>query len=116
MELEQIIRQIYRIPITKADNVAVKIDGHDYEVVNLGSHGIGIRMPPPGVFQVNNEEHLVTLLLDGEVLHLRGKIIHLTKHGIDFLCGVKFTDLDEETQKKLLACVYRIRARLFTKE
>jgi c-di-GMP-binding flagellar brake protein YcgR len=116
MELEQIIRQIYRIPIKKDDKIAVTINGADHEVVNLGSHGIGIRLPPPGHFAVDNQEHEIKLLLNGELLKLRGKVVHVTKHGTDYLCGIKFTELDEATQNKLLACVYRIRARLFTKE
>jgi c-di-GMP-binding flagellar brake protein YcgR len=116
MELEQIIRQIYRIPIKKEDKIAVTINGAEYEVVNLGSHGIGIRLPPPGHFEVNNQDHDIKLLLDGELLKLKGKIVHITKHEIDYLCGIKFADLDEATQNKLLATVFRIRARLFTKE
>jgi c-di-GMP-binding flagellar brake protein YcgR len=116
MELEQIIRQIYRIPIKKEDGIAVTINGDDYEVVNLGSHGIGIRLSPPGHFEVSNQDHDVRLLLDGELLRLKGKIVHVTRHGADYLCGIKFSGLDELTQNKLLGCVYRIRARLFTKE
>jgi c-di-GMP-binding flagellar brake protein YcgR len=116
MELEQIIRQIYRIPIQKEDGIAVTINGDDYEVVNLGSHGIGIRLLLPQHFEVNSQDHDIKLLLDGELLQLKGKIVHVTKHGPDYLCGIKFSGLDEATQNKLLACVYRIRARLFTKE
>jgi c-di-GMP-binding flagellar brake protein YcgR len=117
MELEQIIRQIYRIPITDTDKVSVLVNGQKHEVVNLGSHGVGILLSSPSSFRVNNESHTIDLLLDGEHLQSEGEIVHITQHGSDnYLCGIKLVNMDEKKQEKLLACVFRIRARLFTKE
>jgi c-di-GMP-binding flagellar brake protein YcgR len=117
MELEQIIRQIYRIPITESDEISVTINGKKHEVVNLGSHGIGVRVANPVTFEVDNQKHDIELWLVRDRLRLKGKIVHVTSHGPDhYLCGIIFSDLDETSQEKLLACLYHIRAGLFGKE
>lgn len=116
MELEQIIRQIYRIPITETDDVSVKINGEKHEVVNLGSHGIGVLLKQADSLDVNNQTHDVDLRLNGERLLLKGKIVHVTPYSADhYLCGMKLINLDDASQEKLLACVYRIRANLFNR-
>jgi hypothetical protein len=116
MELEQVIRQIYRVPVEKGDNVAVTVDGGKYEVVNMGSHGIGIHLPDPPPFTVDSRLHEISLRIEGEVLRLSGKIVHVTRYGADSnLCGIKLVDMNEESQRRLVGCVYRLRANLFTK-
>lgn len=117
MELEQVIRHIYRVPVEQGDNVGVTVDGQRYEVVNLGSNGIGIRLPNPVPFTVDGQVHEIGLQIAGELLRLSGKIVHVTPYGSDsYLCGIKLTDMNEESQRRLLDCVYRIRASLFTKD
>ncbi|MDA8165391.1 MAG: PilZ domain-containing protein [Desulfobacteraceae bacterium] len=114
MELEQVIRQIYRVPVEKEDKVTVAIDGNNYDVVNLGSHGIGIRLPNPPSFSVDARNHEIRLGIGGKILLLTGKIVHVTPYGADsHLCGIKLVDMGKETEQLLLDCVYRLRAKLF---
>jgi c-di-GMP-binding flagellar brake protein YcgR len=116
MELEQIIREIYRVPITKNDNISAQINGENFEVVNLGSHGVGIRTPR-GSFSVDDDVREIKLMLKGEILRFSGKVVHVTSYKADtYLCGIRLIDMDEVSQQKLLDCVYRIRANLFTKQ
>lgn len=116
MELEQVIRQIYRVPIANNDEVNVSVDGSEYEVVNLGSQGIGIRLSEPVPFRVDGRNHEIDLRIEGNLLHLSGEIVHVTPYDADnYLCGIKLIDMDEESHRRLLGCVYRIRADLFTK-
>lgn len=116
MELEQIIREIYRVPINQNDNISVQMDGKNYDVVNLGSHGIGIRIPQ-GAFSVDDTIPDIKLMLKGEILRFKGKVVHVSTYKADtYLCGVRLVDMDEVSKQKLLDCVYRIRANLFTKQ
>jgi c-di-GMP-binding flagellar brake protein YcgR len=116
MELEQVIRQIYRVPVKKSDRVNITVDGSEYEIVNLGSHGIGIRLPNPAPFKVSDHVHKIGLKIEGDYIRLSGKIVHVTPYETDHcLCGIQLIDMDEKSQQRLLDYVYRIRANLFTK-
>ncbi|MDF1615050.1 PilZ domain-containing protein [Desulfurivibrio dismutans] len=116
MDQEQVTRHSFRLPVAGLDDVAVKVNGRQQEIFNLSNHGIGIRFRPPESFEPAGPPLAVELKLGDANLRATGKVVHISREGNDYLCGIDLMDLDEAGQQILLAYVARLRAQLFKGE
>ncbi|ADH85537.1 PilZ domain-containing protein [Desulfurivibrio alkaliphilus] len=113
MNQEQVTRHSFRLPVSGLDEVTVKINGREREIFNLSNHGIGVRFRPPEAFDPEGPPLAVELKLGDVDLRLTGKVVHISREGNDYLCGIDLVDLDETSRQHLLAHVARLRAQLF---
>lgn len=113
MDLEQIIRHDFRVPVSDADDISIKVDGREYEMINLSNKGIGIRFNPLTLFKVGDVVRDIELMIAGQRLLFEGKVVHVSRLGQDYLGGIDLLDMDEKSAGILLACVNGIRTRLF---
>ncbi|MEW6426882.1 MAG: PilZ domain-containing protein [Thermodesulfobacteriota bacterium] len=108
--LEEVQRRSYRVPLAGSE-ARVDIGGALFEVVNIGSRGIGIAVPREDSFAGGQQLEL-TLELEGKRLVLRGRVVHLTRETEDcFLCGIRL-DLSREEEKELRQIVQQGRSAL----
>ncbi len=119
MEHEQIIRHSYRIPASELDDISVRVNGREQEIISLSNHGIGIRCrPPEESFEVGALPLDIELRLGDKLLCFTGNVAHITHQddSDDYLCGIDLVDMDEASREALLAYVARIRAAIFKSE
>jgi hypothetical protein len=114
MEMQEIIRQYFRIAVKDTDSITIKVDGQDYDVVDIGDRGIGIRLSPEDIFLAVEDELKIELNIDGIVHNLQGKVVHISPNEPEeFLCGIEFIKIDQETRQKLMDYLQDSRSEIF---
>ena len=55
MDLQEIMRKYFRVSVKGDGDISIKINEAKYEVIDVGDHGIGIKLTPEEViaFPVN---------------------------------------------------------------
>ncbi len=115
MSLDDIIRKSYRLPLEGSDVVKAEINQNKYPIVDLGNKGIGIRLFEPDEFSVGDNLDSITLTLDKKKFSLQGVVVHISPDISDhYLCGVEFTNLDEEGEKNYRKFIQKHRSDLFS--
>ena len=46
LKLKEIVRKYFRLPVSNPDEVKVKINDQQYDIIDILSEGIGIHSPP----------------------------------------------------------------------
>ena len=106
--LEKRIRQTFRVPIDESDNVKVIIDNIDYEVMDLASMGIGIKITKLDKFQVGDVINPLRVIINDRTFRLEGEIVHITPDSPDTsLCGIKFHNMTAEIREMLLDYLHK---------
>lgn len=101
--LEKKIRQTFRVPIDETDNVKVIIDNIDYEVIDIASTGIGIKITKLDKFNIGQVLTPLRVIINDQTFRLEGEIIHITPTGQDIsLCGIKFRNMTDKIRDTLL--------------
>ena len=114
MEIQEVIRQYFRITVKETDSITIKVDGQKYDVVDVGERGIGIRLSPEDIFLAVEDVLEIELNLDGTVNNLQGKVVHISPDGPeDFLCGIEFIKIDQKSNKHLLDYLQNSRTKIF---
>lgn len=114
MEIQEVIRQYFRITVKETDSITIKVDGQKYDVVDVGERGIGIRLSPEDIFLAVEDVLEIELNLDGTVNNLQGKVVHISPDGPeDFLCGIEFIKIDQKIKKHLLDYLQNSRTKIF---
>ncbi|MFH7319517.1 PilZ domain-containing protein [Desulfurivibrio sp. D14AmB] len=116
MDLAQIVRHDFRVPVSSSDGIKLKVNGKEHEVINLSNHGVGFRFSALAQFKTGSVVQEIELTLGGQQLRLEGKVIHVSRLEEDYLCGLDLLKLTEASRKSLENSVGRIRARLFKEE
>ncbi|MDH5299499.1 MAG: PilZ domain-containing protein [Desulfobulbaceae bacterium] len=117
MDLEQITRDIFRIPVLESHDVTVQIDSRSFTVVNLGSKGLGIILTGENLFAADNKLHAITLVLGGKQFNLEGRVVHVSPHDSgNYLCGIELVDMDVDSSKAIDDYIRQNRSTLFAKE
>ena len=112
-EMETITRKSFRGEVSESDAAEAQINGVGYQVVDIGSRGIGIALPHPESLSVD-ETYTVNLLLHGKSFSLEGKVKHISPSASDqYLCGIELLNVDDEVEQRLLTFLNRKRAQLF---
>ncbi|HET97453.1 MAG TPA: PilZ domain-containing protein [Desulfurivibrio alkaliphilus] len=112
----QIVRHDFRVPVSSSDAIKLKVDGKEYEVINLSNHGIGFRFSTLALFKTGSTVEEIELTIGGQQLRLAGRVIHVSRLGEDYLCGIDLLNLTETSRRSLESSVSRIRTRLFKEE
>ena len=117
MVLQEIMRKYFRISVNGNDAVSIKINNVPYEVIDVGDHGIGIRLSPEDIFVAVEDELPIELKIEGLVHNLQGKVVHISPEGPEeFLCGIEFTNIDKKTKTKLMEYLQSCREKIFKEE
>ena len=108
------LRHFFRLPVDESAKMKVSIDGREYQVVNLASSGVGIRLLQRDVFTVDDFISQVELEIEGKCLSSQGRVVHVSLDDDEsWLCGVELVELDKEGQKVLRDYVDLCREALF---
>jgi hypothetical protein len=114
MEMQEVIRQYFRIAVRETDSITIKVDGQEYDVVDVGDRGIGIRLSPEDIFLAVEDELGIELNINGIVHNLQGKVVHVSPDGPEeFLCGIEFMKLDDKSKQQLLDYLQNSRTEIF---
>ncbi|MDH4319996.1 MAG: PilZ domain-containing protein [Desulfobulbaceae bacterium] len=115
MDLEQITRDIFRIPVHESHDVSALIENQSFPVINLGSKGIGILLNEEDAFPVSDQIFTITLHLGGKQFELKGKIVHVSPHDSgNYLCGVELVGLTHQCEKTIADYIKKHRSSMFT--
>ena len=111
MELQDIIRHHFRVTVQKSDKISIKVNGVEYEIVDMGLQGIGISLTPEDIFLTVEDFLDIELNIDGIIHKLEGKIVHISPQEPEvFLCGIEFIKLDKKTKQKLIDYIKNYRS------
>jgi hypothetical protein len=114
---DEIIRNSYRIPCVPEDEAEVGIAGKKFSVINLGSRGLGIRLPHVHDFAAGDLIEKFEFRMGGQRVSLKGRVIHISMEDENtFLCGISLIDLSEDQENILCSLILRRRQQLFTRE
>ena len=114
MDLQEIKRQYFRIRVRENDDISIKINDVDYEVVDIGDHGIGIRLTPEDIFVAVDDKLSIVLTIKGVIHKLEGKVVHISPSGPEeILCGIDLIDLERQSREKLLEYLRASKEKIF---
>jgi hypothetical protein len=114
MEIQEVIRQYFRITVKETNSITIKVNGQKYDVVDVGDNGIGIRLSPEDIFLAVEEELGIELNVDGIVHNLQGKVVHISPNGPEeFLCGIEFIKIDQKSKEQLMGYLQNSRTEIF---
>ncbi|MBU0485599.1 MAG: PilZ domain-containing protein [Proteobacteria bacterium] len=109
-------RQSFRLPAKDLSPppVIAMIDGISYEVIDIGSKGLGLAVDNPGVFKVG-EKHSVTLVLNDLEMSMQGQVMHVSRDiSGNIICGFELGDMDKESEQKLHTYLLEQRGEIFS--
>ena len=114
MEIQEVIRQYFRITVDETDSITIKVNGQKYDVVDVGDNGIGIRLSPEDIFLAVEDELGIELNIDDIVHNLQGKVVHISPNGPEeFLCGIEFIKIDQKSKEQLMGYLQNSRTEIF---
>ena len=103
LALEKKIRQTFRVPVAEGDNVKVIINDIEYDVADIATKGIGIRITKLDKFEVGQTIKPLRIIILDKTFRLEGKIVHITPDGPDTsTCGIEFTNLPVGSRDMML--------------
>jgi len=110
---EAVIRHSYRMPCEE-NTVVISIDGKEYDVINIGSRGLGIQVESEDVFDYGQCLKKMALHIEAETFSLDGKIVHVTMEepGV-WLVGISLHHPDTEVEKMLREIIQQQRGQFF---
>ena len=114
MDLQEIIRKYFRISVKGDGDISIKINDVKYEVIDVGDHGIGIKLDPEDIFVAVEDELPIEFKIEGLVHNLQGKVVHISPAGPEeFLCGIEFINIDKKAGDKLIKYLQNCREKIF---
>jgi hypothetical protein len=114
MDLQEIKRKYFRISITGNEDISMKINDATYEVINVGDHGIGIRLTSEDIFFAVDDELPIELKIIGVIHNLQGKVVHISLSGPEeYLCGIDLINLDDQVKEELRGYLENSRKKVF---
>ena len=117
LDLKNIIRNSFREPILPEDSIYAEIDGQSYQVVDIGSHGLGLTVPSKNSLKTETTYDL-TLHIGENSLVFITKIAHISACDDSGMCqcGIKIMDMTKDLELKLQQFLIEHHEKLFTKE
>ena len=109
----KIIRHVFRLPIEEGDKLSLEINDRTYEVINLGTNGIGILLDDEDSFAAGQPLENVMLHLDTDHLRLKGKVVHVSPREFQLICGIEFVQMTGDEENKMLNFLRGHRESLF---
>lgn len=109
----KIIRHVFRLPIEEGDRVSLDINDRTFEVINLGTKGVGVLLDEEDCYSAGQPLEKVVLHLDTEHLHLKGRVVHISPREFQLICGIEFVQMTGDEESALLNFLSRHRESLF---
>lgn len=109
----KIIRQVFRLPIDERDNVSIKINSASYDIINIGTNGVGLLIDSDVPFSVDQPLPSIELHLDKDLLKLKGRVVHVSPREFQLICGIEFITPSKEDAEKIMQFLRRHRESLF---
>ena len=117
MDLQEIKRKYFRISVMGSDDISMKINDATYDVIDLGDHGIGIKLTPEDIFFGVDDELSITLIIKGVTHNLQGKVVHISlSRPEEYLCGIDLINLDKQVKEELLGYLESCKKKIFSGE
>ena len=117
MDLQEIMRKYFRISVRGNGDISIKINEAEYEVIDLGDNGIGLKFSPEDIFVAVEDELPIELTIEGMIHHLQGKVVHISPAGPEeFLCGIEFINIDKKSKDDLMNYLQTCRENIFKEE
>ena len=117
MDLQEIMRKYFRINVRGNDNISIKINEAEYEAIDIGDNGIGLKFSPEDIFVAVEDELPIELTIEGMTHNLQGKVVHISPAGPEeFLCGIEFINISNESKDKLINYLQTCREKIFKEE
>ena len=117
MDLQEIKRKYFRVNVKGNADISMKINDAEYEVVDVGDHGIGVKLSAEDIFISAGDELALEIVIKGTVHKVQGKVVHISPSGPEErLCGIDLINLDEKAGKKLLDYLKSCRENAFKEE
>ena len=114
---DQIVRHAYRIPSHELGSLTVNLQGREFDVVNIGNNGIGIKYREEDSLTVSNDPLTITLNFNGNFFTLQAVIVHISPDVTGkYICGIDFLDVDVAARKKIQDLISENRDKLFSPE
>lgn len=107
-------RKFFRIPVDEKSKVTIKIDGANYEVVNVAAGGVGIFLDDVDTFTQGDNITDIVLSIDDVSCKVKGCIAHVSPEDVNYLCGIELIDMDKKTSKLLQRFIDNHKASLFS--
>lgn len=115
-EIKKISRHSFRCPVSGVDAVEVQINDQKFDLIDIGSRGIGITLPEADTFAIDDTV-AVKLLLQEKSFSLDGQIKHISSLGSGLhLCGIELINLDQDSEQQLQTFLQTKRVNLFATE
>lgn len=117
MDLQEIKRKYFRISVEGNEDISIKVNDAVYDVIDVGDHGIGIRLTSEDIFFSVDDELPIELKIKGVVHKLQGKVVHISPSGPEeFLCGIDLINLDKESKDELMGYLQACREKVFKED
>jgi len=117
MDLQEIMRKYFRISVRGNGDISIKINEAKYEVIDVGDHGIGIKLGPEDIFFAVEDKLPIELKIEGTIHNLQGKVVHISPAGPEeFLCGIELINIGKESKDKLMEYIQTCRENIFKEE
>ena len=113
-ELEQIIRDGFRVPVGASHKITLTIGRKTYPVFNLGARGVGIYLNALDEFLDHQQLKGMVIDFPGKSFQVDGKVMHVSKDEAHVLCGIELTCLDSECKQELLDHLKQFKNALFS--
>lgn len=111
---KDISRQCFREPIGPEENIVAEFNGQKFQIIDIGSRGIGLSLPAP-VCLTEGQTVDIEIVLYEELIRFQGKVVHISQKSPENFChcGIEFVDIMKETEKKLREFIQKHHAELF---
>ena len=109
------VRESFRIPLDGSKKYLVSINQASYTLIDLANDGGSFGIPPElGLMEGDILKNCRLLVKDQTVEPVKAEVVHLSPGSdTDWICGVKWLDLDEKTAKRIDCIVRELRQELF---
>ena len=113
MNNDKFVRKSFRLPMGGPNALNVEIEGNLYSVVDIGTRGIGIRVPRSDTFILGSTISSINISLEDTPFNIEGVVVHVSADNSDFfLCGI-LLNLNQLPIKKFEEYVNRFREKIF---
>lgn len=114
MDLQEIKRKQFRINVKGNSAFALKVNDVSYDLIDISNTGIGIKLTSEDIFLNVDDELPLEIKAETQVFNLKGKVVHINPDGpVDFTCGIRFIDLNQDTQTKWVDFLKSYREKIF---
>ena len=116
-DLRSIIRNRFREPILPEDSIYAEIDGQNFQVIDIGSQGLGLTTSEPNSLKAETTYN-ITLHIGENSLVFMVKITHISPcdESGQCHCGLKITNMTKDLELKLQQFLVEQHAKLFTEK